>query len=273
MSQAAQIDSYTYQGFVQQPDAFSPLQVARLRAAVDRVALSEHPGHVPEAHGKTFRAFHGCHLYDEVFASVIRAEPLVRFAEAILQDEVYVHQLKVNTKCAQFGESWPWHQDFIFWHQHDGIPTDRIINVMIHLDDVDDDNGPVEFIPQSHQGGCLYDQTVVRGDSGWEGNVSNDLTYQLNQSFIDRLVDTHGVVHATGPAGTVWWFSANTCHASSANRSGQKRRVLIITYNAISNAPNRLAPNFGKRPAFLCARDFSPLQSEVFFDNDVRDRA
>ena len=252
------------QGFVQQPYVFSPLQVARLRAAVDRLALSEHPGHVPEAHGKTFRAFHGCHLYDETFASVIRANSLVRFAKALLQDEVYVHQLKVNTKCARFGESWPWHQDFIFWYHHDDIPTDRIVNVMIHLDDVDVDNGPVEFIPRSHQWGCLSDQTVVRGDSGWEGNVSNDLTYQLNQPFIDRLVDANGVVHATGPAGTAWWFSGNTCHASSSNLSGQERRVLIITYNAVSNAPSRLAPNFGKRPVFLCARDFSPLQPEMF---------
>lgn len=264
MSQASLIHAYTHQGFVLQPDVFSSAQLGRLQAAVDRIASSEYPGHVREAHGKTFRAFHGYHLYDEVFASVVRAEPLVRFAQALLQDEVYVHQLKVNTKRAQFGESWPWHQDFIFWHHHDDMPTDRVTNVMIHLDDVDDDNGPVGFIPESHQWGCLSDETLVRGDSGWEGNVSNDLTYQLNQPLIDRLVDTYGIVHATGPAGTAWWFSGNTCHASSANLSGWERKVLIITYNAVSNAPSRLGPNFGTRPEFLCARDFSPLVSERF---------
>lgn len=250
---------YHEYGFVEHPGVLTESEISELNQAVDYISQKDYPGHVWENHGNTLRALHGCHLYNEAFANLIRKKVLVSFAKDILQDDVYVHQLKVNTKRAHHGESWPWHQDFIFWHHHDDMPSDRVTNVMINLDEVNDENGPLNFIPKSHQWGCLLDKTETFGSSGWEDNVSNDLTYQLKKSFIDDIREQFGVCKAIGPAGAAWWFSGNLCHASSANHSKYERKVLIVTYNAVCNAPDVSKRNFGTRPDFLCARDFTPI--------------
>lgn len=47
-----------------------------------------------------------------------------------------MHQFKINAKPAFGGQVWTWHQDFINWHIHDGMPEARAMNIAIFLDDV-----------------------------------------------------------------------------------------------------------------------------------------
>ena len=72
-------------------------------------------------------------------------------AQRILQDEVYVHQFKVNAKLAFRGEVWEWHQDYIFWRNEDGMPTDNVVTLALFLDEVNEFNGPLLFVPGSHK--------------------------------------------------------------------------------------------------------------------------
>jgi ectoine hydroxylase len=93
---------------------------------------------------------------------------------------------------------------------------------------------------------------------GWEGDVSSSLTYQVSEQQITSLVEQGGLFSAKGKKGTTLWFDGNLVHASPANISPMQRRVLIVTYNAVSNAPLEL--NYSQRPAFLNGRDRSPLK-------------
>ena len=66
-----------------------------------------------------------------------------------------MHQFKINGKMAFEGDVWQWHQDYGTWKNDDLMPTERAMNVAIFLDDVNEFNGPLMFIPGSHKKGVI----------------------------------------------------------------------------------------------------------------------
>jgi ectoine hydroxylase-related dioxygenase (phytanoyl-CoA dioxygenase family) len=252
-----QIAAYERDGFFVQYQALSQAAVENLLACTLNFQTHSHPGHVLEKDGKTYRAFHGCHLYDETYNELIRAPQFLTPAQQLLRDDVYIHQLKVNVKQAFSGEMWPWHQDYIYWRNEDNIPTANIVSVMIFLDDIDEFNGPLFFIPGSHSIGCVDAPKAEDAPEGWEGNVSASLTYQIDAPLVTRLVAKGGLFSATGKKGTAVWFHGNLVHASPPNISPNNRRIAILTYNAVSNTP--IVQPDKLRPEFLNGRDYRPL--------------
>lgn len=255
-----QIDDYARDGYFVQNNALSQAAVEDLLACTVAFQDRTLPGHILEKDGKTHRAFHGCHLYDETYSALIRASQFLTPAQQLLHDDVYIHQLKVNVKQAFSGEMWPWHQDFIYWRNEDNIPSDNIVSVMIFLDDINEFNGPLFFIPGSHTIGCVDAPKADDAPKGWEGNVSASLTYQIDAPLVTRLVSKGGLFSATGKKGTAVWFHGNLVHASPPNISPHNRRIVILTYNAVSNIPTTQPKNL--RPEFLNGRDYRPLVSQ-----------
>ena len=251
--------AYHRDGFLVQSRLLCASAVDKLLDRISQFEQQSHPGHILEQHGKSYRAFHGCHLYDEDFDALIRRPEMLEPARQILNDDVYIHQLKVNLKQAFSGEMWPWHQDYIYWRNEDQVPTDAIVSVMIFLDDITEFNGPLFFIPGSHRVGCIDSQKSTEAPAGWEGNVSASLTYQVTQAQVQQLVEQGGLFSATGKKGTAVWFHGNLVHASQANISPHSRRLVILTYNAISNTP--ISSGQLQRPDFLNGRDRQALQS------------
>ncbi len=255
-----EIDAYESDGYFVQHNALSQDAVEHLVSCTMEFQTQTHPGHVLEKDGKTHRAFHGCHLYDDTYNELIRAPQFLIPAQQILRDNVYIHQLKVNVKQAFSGEMWPWHQDYIYWRNEDNIPTANIVSVMIFLDDIDEFNGPLFFIPGSHTIGCVDASKAADAPKGWEGNVSASLTYQIDAPLVTSLVKKGGLFSATGKKGTAVWFHGNLVHASPPNISPHNRRIVILTYNAVSNIPTTQPQNL--RPEFLNGRDYRPLVTQ-----------
>lgn len=256
---AQQISAYKRDGYLVQEQALSEDAAEILLARTMTFQANSHPGHVLEKDGKTYRAFHGCHLYDDAYNDLIRAPQFLEPAQQLLDDHVYIHQLKVNVKQAFSGEMWPWHQDYIYWRNEDNIPTSNIVSVMIFLDDIDQFNGPLFFIPGSHHIGCIDSPRVDDAPEGWEGNVSASLTYQIDAPLVTKLVESGGLFSATGKKGTAVWFHGNLVHASPPNISPHNRRIAILTYNAVSNIP--VTPPSKLRPEFLNGCDYRPLRA------------
>src|SRR3546814_15732801 len=61
----------------------------------------------------------------------------------------------INGKNAFDGDVWQWHQDYGTWLNDDLMPSPRAMNVAIFLDEVNEYNGPLMFIPGSHRLGVL----------------------------------------------------------------------------------------------------------------------
>lgn len=238
------------------PGVFSLDEIGVINAKIDALIANNSAGVVRETGSTAVRGVHGPHLEDAAFLDLACREELVDLCTSYLEDEVYIHQYKINMKQALEGRAWPWHQDFVYWREFDHIEAPRLLNIAIALGDITMLQGPMCFIPGSHKHGDLinYGSEV---DAGWEKAVSADLTYQLDKSVVSRLLDNHGAEFMLAQAGDVIVFDPQLAHCSSNNMSGSDRRLMIITVNAVSNAPRKLSD----RPAFLSARSFDPLRA------------
>jgi ectoine hydroxylase len=250
---AAMLNSFNEFGYLSQEGLFEPNSIQFLNEALEKILNEVHPGHVLEEHGKSYRALHGCHLYDQTFKELVHHPKLVNSAKQMLGEDVYLHQLKINIKAAFSGEIWPWHQDYIFWRNEDSMPSADVLSVMIFLDDVTEFNGPLFFIPKSHHLGCIEVTASKESPEGWLGNVSANLKYQIDDQLIKEQTDQHGMYSAKGKKGTAVWFHGNLIHGSPPNISPYARKIAILTYNPIRNTPDPSIPK--KRPEFLNARN------------------
>jgi ectoine hydroxylase len=227
----------------------------RIRLAVDELSREERPSVVYEKEARVVRAIHGCHLYDEAMAKLVRFPLFVQLAEALVGDSVYVYQFKVNLKQSYEGAAWPWHQDFAFWKFEDGMPEDRAVNIAVLIDDTDEHNGPLRVLSGSHRLGLVGVEGDADTRSGdWRNHVSADLEHTVPLEYAECLKRKHESDLITGPAGSVYAFHPSIVHASSSNLSPSRRAMLLITYNAISNAVHS-----SPRPEFLVGTDLRPV--------------
>jgi ectoine hydroxylase len=254
-------------GFVLIRGIFSAAEIAVINRSIESYAQASHEGVVYEKNSPAVRAIHGPHLFNSFFLDLAKNRYLIEFSQKYLSDSIYIHQYKINMKRAMEGECWPWHQDYVYWKEGDHIETPQLINVSIALDDISMLSGPLCVIPGSHKFGDLtkYDG-IARSD--WKKDVSSDLTYKINRESLLPLVERNGYEFLTCKAGDVIFFDPQLAHASSNNLSPFDRRLLIVTYNAVSNAPVKKS----KRPPFLCAVDFTPLTAnshEPIYDESI----
>ncbi|MDJ0515424.1 MAG: phytanoyl-CoA dioxygenase family protein [Trichodesmium sp. MO_231.B1] len=258
-----QIDQYNNQGFLLIPDLFSQEEVSLMQAQLPSLMAEDVPGQVLEKDRKTVRALHGCHLFNKVFHNLIREPRLLEPAHQLLGSQVCIHQFKINLKAAFGGDIWPWHQDFIYWHKEDGMPLPKVISLAILLDDLNEFNGPMIFIPGSHKQGMLdVEASVAKTEANpetadWKVNVSANLKYCIPPQTVRQLVKKLGIFAPKGTAGSILLFDSNVVHGSVTNISPFPRRLLIITYNSVENIPVSVDR---PRPEFLVCRDYKPLK-------------
>ena len=257
----SQIASYQRDGFVLLPDWLTEDEARLIRTEAAAAMAQDSPARVMEASGGAVRAIHGCHLEHRFFADLSRLPRLLEPARQLLEGDVYVYQMKINTKAAFVGDVWEWHQDFTFWRNEDALPECRILSVAVFLDDVNEFNGPMLFIPGSHRGGDIsvqaqqHKHAAYQDAPDWISNLTVGLKYGLDQPGVAKLVQRGGMVAPKGPSGSVLIFDGDVVHASGSNMSPFDRFVAVLTYNRTDNLP-ALPP---RRPEFLVSRDATPL--------------
>lgn len=255
-----QVASYWDNGYLAAGPVFSAEEVALMRAQLPEIYAEDTPARVLEAESDFVRMVHGCHKNNDVFASLVRNERILQPAQQILDDEVYVHQFKINAKAAFAGDVWAWHQDYIFWKVEDGMPEPQAVNAAVFLDDVTEFNGPLIFIPRTHKLGTPDDQRrdIAQGedDPDWMSHLTAELKYELSQETLADMVGAHGMVSPKGPAGSVVFFSPSIFHGSAPNMSPFDRTIALVSYNSVEN---KLDDVESPRPWFLAERDFTPV--------------
>ena len=222
------VAEYQEEGYFFRPELLSVEEVATINAEFDRiVADGQRPGMVVEKDGHTLRSVFNPHLYSDAFGRLVRHPQLLGAVEELLGEPVYVFQLVVNNKAAFNGDVWYWHQDYPTYRADDHIADSRMVNALIFLDEVTSINGPLMVVPGSH-----------RMDSEWPDESTQGTSYKIRYSgteMIEAEVRRGGIVAPTGPAGSVLFMHTNALHASGSNLSPWRRRLISLTYNAISN--------------------------------------
>ncbi|MFF2510435.1 phytanoyl-CoA dioxygenase family protein [Streptomyces sp. NPDC058086] len=248
---------YEQDGWYQSPHRLDDAALAKLRTSVEAISRQQRPEVVYEKDGSTVRALHGCHEFDEVCGRLVRLPALLGLAEELIGEPVYVYQFKVNMKQPREGAAWPWHQDYAFWNHEDGMPDDKAVNIAIFLDDTHELNGPLKVVLGSHQLGLIGEEEQEddrERSHDWRNHVSADLEYTVPDEVAEELTEKFGTALAVGPSGSVCAFHPTILHSSSNNRSDDRRAMLLVTYNAVSNAPSNPV-----RPEFLVSRNAVPL--------------
>ncbi|GAB3962394.1 hypothetical protein GCM10027615_00310 [Plantactinospora veratri] len=194
-----QTDEYRREGFLMlSPDHLSDTLLADVQAAVPEILGQDGPHRILERDGITIRSVYGPHRSSAAVAALARWPGIIGAAAQILDDDVYVHQSKLNVKAAFAGDRWEWHQDYINWLERDGIQSDNLINVALFLDDVSEFNGPLTFIPGSHSNGLL-DGSDIDGmpagyeeAAGWVSTLTATERFQIDREIIARLARERG---------------------------------------------------------------------------------
>jgi ectoine hydroxylase len=158
-----------------------------------------------------------------------------------------MHQFKINGKQAFEGDVWQWHQDYGTWRNDDQMPEARAMNVAIFLDEVNEFNGPLMFIPGSHKLGVI--------DAKHDTTTTSYPLWTIDHDTIEKLVKRGGIVAPKGPAGSMILFHGCLVHASTSNLSPWNRVSVYLSLCAVSNHIRRF-----KRPGYIAHRDFTPIE-------------
>jgi len=159
---------------------------------------------------------------------------------------VYMHQFKINGKMAFDGDVWQWHQDYGTWMNDDLMPEARAMNVAIFLDEVNEFNGPLMFIPGSHRQGAIA--------ASHDTSTTSYPLWTIDKDTITQLVAHGGIVAPKGPPGSMILFHGCLVHASTSNLSPWNRVSVYLSLCAVSNHIRRF-----KRPEYIAHRDFTPI--------------
>jgi ectoine hydroxylase len=257
----AQMAQFDRDGYLFFPNHFSAEETKELTDAVPELYSRQEAYNVREKDSQAVRTNFAAHLYSEPFARLGRHPRMIEPVEDLLGEKLYMHQFKINGKMAFEGDVWQWHQDYGTWLNDDQMPTERAMNIAIFLDDVNEFNGPLMFIPGSHKKGVLDAQHDLRTTSYPLWTVNNDLITQLVDraggpgSFDDagRYVPG-GIVSPKGKAGSMIVFHSCLVHASTSNLSPFNRVAVYLSLCAVSNHIRR-----HKRPEYIAHRDFTPI--------------
>ncbi|MEO7246744.1 MAG: phytanoyl-CoA dioxygenase family protein [Rubrivivax sp.] len=238
-------------GYLFFPGLFSPEEVRVLTDAVPALYARREAYNVREKGSDAVRTNFAAHLVSEPFARLARHPRMVAPVQALLGDALYMHQFKVNGKMAFEGDVWQWHQDYGTWKNDDLMPTERAMNVAIFLDDVNEYNGPLMFIPGSHRKGVVDAKHDLTTTSYPLWTVDHELIAQLVRRAGDR---DGGIVSPKGPAGSMILFHSCLVHASTSNLSPWNRVSVYLSLCAVDNHIRRF-----KRPGYIAHRDFTPI--------------
>lgn len=240
---ASQVAQYEEDGFLLFPGLMAQLDSQLLQGCIDEAGRLQHhknrESFITEEGSNAIRTIYNAHGLSDIYKRAVSTPFFVECGRQLLGSEIYLHQSHLNYKKAFFGKNFFWHQDFTFWHHEDGMPQMRTMAVILFLDNVGPENGPIMMIPGSHR--WYSDRPWCRGkidpNEAARHNLVDDIETNglLSPDQVRFLSDGKEIFTAMGPAGTVLMYEGNTAHASGDNLSPRDRAIGLFFYNSFEN--------------------------------------
>jgi phytanoyl-CoA hydroxylase len=164
-------------------------------------------------------ALHDLQLYSAAWARAVVDPRLADILSGLLGGAVEFHHTTMHVKPPERGAPFPMHQDHPFYPHAD----DRYVDVLLHLDDTNAENGEIRFLAGSHKLGPL--EHIVQGP-----NAEPSSPHLPTERY--RLEDT---VAVPARRGDVVCFSINTVHGSYMNVTDRPRRLVRMGYRHPDN--------------------------------------
>lgn len=261
---AGQIEDFDRDGYLVLEDVFGDDEIAGLQAEAGRLlaypAALDEETIITERGSSEIRSIFEIHKQSALIGRLAADERLAGLARFLLDDDIYVHQSRLNYKPGFQGKEFYWHSDFETWHTEDGMPRMRALSMSILLAENTANNGPLMLIPGSHR---VYVTCVGRTPAHHYKMSLKKQEYGVPDEYsLAELAHDHGIVAPTGKPGTVVLFDCNMMHGSNGNITPFPRVNAFLVYNAMSN---RLQAPFGAiepRPRFVAARKATAIRTK-----------
>ena len=229
--------AYREDGFVIRRSVFSEVELQGLRQAVESVVERAAAGggrryfiegnryvewehvtvqyeHAPDSRTvRVIEPFH--HLHPRLDALVDDERMVAPMRGLVGSDSVALWTDKINLKRPREGSGFRWHQDSPYW-SHVCDHTDRLLNVLVTLDDATLENGCFRVIRGSHRQGFL---PGIQDGSELGPLFTDPGSFEEDEQVAFEV-----------PAGSQVFFAAHSVHGSQPNHSDRARRALVLTY-------------------------------------------
>jgi phytanoyl-CoA hydroxylase len=225
-----QIAFFNERGYVRIPQVFSPDEVEGLRTELDQLIqdwattnMGTGPWRQVYMNAETERRsmlthLHDLHFYGERWCRAVTHPRLAAAMSDLLGPNVELHHTTLHVKPPETGMPFPLHQDSPFY-QHEGF---GYVDAIIHLDDTNDENGSLRFIPGSHKDGHITHVTEVDGKPVTPHLPTDQWSLDATEA-------------CDAQAGDVVAFSIYTVHGSYINRTDRWRRLVRVGYRDPAN--------------------------------------
>ena len=155
----------------------------------------------------------------EIYLEVMRNNRALDALEDLLGPNIKFENAKINSKLPGAATEIKFHQDFLF----EAHTNDDMVTVLFFLDDVTEENGPLEVVPGSHKG-PLYEH--------WHAGV---FTGAVSDAIAAEMAPK--AVACYGSAGSACLMHTRVLHGSAPNLSNASRTLFICEYLAEDSYP------------------------------------
>lgn len=231
-----EVQQLVNQGYLVRERLFTDDGLAQLRTALDELEANERQG--KNVAGRGFGGLFLRHLPDKhpLFCNMLKFEPTLSIARAVLGPLVQIRGFSARISYPNEPSQ------EVQWHIHQQVISDPLppffvhphgLDCLIYLDELNDANGPLCFLPASH----------------W-----NTRYHTPTEDFEDKP----GQVLVKAPAGSCVIIHSNLWHrALPTTPQGTKRRLIIITYTPtwMKQAPYGVKPENGLTQPLLQSGD------------------
>lgn len=191
--------------------------------AIDgRARFDVEPGHTADKPG--LRRVNAPVEVSEAYFEAMADSGMTDVVADLIGPNVKFHHSKINAKLPGGTTAVKWHQDFPFTPHS----NDDLITALLMVDEVTEENGPLEVLPGSHTG-PIHD---LWHDGVFTGSVDNELAADCQSK----------AVRCIGPAGSVCLMHTRLLHGSAPNLSSDSRNLFICVYSAEDAVPYAANP-------------------------------
>ncbi|MET1754828.1 ectoine hydroxylase [Novosphingobium sp. RD2P27] len=262
---AAQVEQFDRHGYLVIEDVFSQEEVAALQSETGRLLANpaglDEETIITEPAAREIRSIFAIHRQSKVIERLSADERLAGVARFLLDDEVYIHQSRLNYKPGFQGKEFYWHSDFETWHTEDGMPRMRALSMSVLLAENTPHNGPLMLIPGSHR---VFVSCVGRTPSDhYKMSLKRQQFGVPDEDTLAELAHEHGIDAPLGKPGTVVVFDCNTMHGSNGNITPFPRANAFLVYNAVCNRLEAPFAAEAPRPDFIAERDFTAVRVQA----------
>jgi non-haem Fe2+, alpha-ketoglutarate-dependent halogenase len=218
---ADEIRRFNRDGFVSPLRSFDTADTNALRDYID--GLLDAVVSAPDK--RNSYSINSYHIVCQRLYDLIKTPILLDYVEDILGPNFVCWGMHLFAKQPHDPMAVPLHQDAIYWP----LTPANSVSVWIAIDDVDEENSAMQFVPGSHLLGALPHETkALDGTRVLKRQVVNPESYGPRVGNVLR-------------AGEVSIHSDLLLHGSEANRSARRRAGLTIRY---TSAEVRILPNW-----------------------------